>query len=177
MRDSIFRHVLNFCFLWQFSNVPWWHSCFQEAFGILNHRTSTTMRRERTVAPKCLLKQQKYEGYSSFQALTSRKLSILTAVKSFTSIAVPSINHRVLKRAIKVHTQKKIWSTKGSTSSIKHKLGQRLKLQWVWLWHFGWSLILVAVVAFYSLSKPYLETNLCFSLSWKLKNVGKNTWD
>ena len=60
------------------------------------------MQRERTVASKCLLKQQKYEGYNSFQALTLGKLSILTAIalpKSFTGIAVPSINHRVLKRA------------------------------------------------------------------------------
>jgi hypothetical protein len=60
------------------------------------------MQHERTVASKCLLKQQQYEGYSSFQALTLGKLSILIAIalpKSFTSIAVPSINHRVLKKS------------------------------------------------------------------------------
>lgn len=49
------------------------------------------------------LKTAQNEGYSSLQG----KLCILTAValpKGFTSIAVPSINHRILKRPIKVHT-------------------------------------------------------------------------
>ena len=49
---------------------------------------------------------------AEYEAVTLGKLGILiTAIalpKSFTSIAVPSINHRVLGRAIKVHTQKKI---------------------------------------------------------------------
>lgn len=44
------------------------------------------------------LKTAQNEGYSSFQAILQGKFCILTAValpKGFTSIAVPSINHRI----------------------------------------------------------------------------------